>query len=209
MSTSGGPADWQVLFDGTSTDGFRRYGGDAFPADRWVVDGEALRTVPGAGIDLITREVWADFELEFEWRVAPGGNSGVLYRVRESSAPAWASGPEYQVLDDALHPDGARPETSAGALYDLIGPADGASPEAVGSFNAARIMVRGGRVEHWLNGLPVVEYGWDDPELRERIAASKFADAPDFMRQATGHVVLQHHGEEAWFRAVRIRPLDS
>ncbi len=209
FETPGSPSTgaWQVLFDGTSLDHFRGYDQVAFPADRWVVEGDTLRAVPGAGIDLITRDTYVDFELEFEWRVAPGGNSGVIYRVLETPAPAWMTGPEYQVLDDTAHPDGLRPETSAGALYDLLAPAD-KRLEPVGEFNTGRIVVREGRVEHWLNGALVVAYGWGDPAMRAVIGASKFADADGFMRQPSGHIVLQHHGEEAWFRAVRIRKLD-
>ena len=122
------PGEWQVLFDGTATDALRGYGMDGFPADRWAVEAGELRTVPGSGIDLVTRDTFGDFELEFEWRVAPGGNSGVMYRVVETAEPAWTTGPEYQVLDDALHPDGRDPTTSAAALYDLIAPATEQAP---------------------------------------------------------------------------------
>jgi hypothetical protein len=182
---------------------------DGFPADRWsVVDGE-LRTIPGQGVDLITRDLFTDFELEFDWRVAPGGNSGVLYRVDETPDPAWTTGPEYQVLDDERHPDRRNPTTSAAALYDLIAPGPGKRLGPVGSFNTGRIVVRDGRVEHWLNGELVVTYGWDDPATRALIEASKFAPYDGFMAQESGHVVFQHHGEEAAFRAIRIRALDG
>ena len=100
--------DWISLFDGVSTAALRGYGQDAFP-ESWVVEDGALRAVPGPGVDLITRDTYADFELEFEWRVGPAGNSGVIYRVIESAAPSWTSGPEYQVLDDDGHPDGGIP----------------------------------------------------------------------------------------------------
>ena len=111
------PGEWQVLFDGTATDALRGYGMDGFPADRWVVEDGELRTVPGSGIDLVTRETFGDFEIEFEWRVAPGGNSGVIYRVVETAEPAWTTGPEYQVLDDERAPRWARPDdVGCGAL---------------------------------------------------------------------------------------------
>jgi Domain of Unknown Function (DUF1080) len=200
---------WQVLFDGTSTDALRGYGMNAFPGDRWlVVDGE-LRTVPGAGADLITRDRFGDFELEFEWRVAPGGNSGVMYRVAETPDPAWTTGPEYQVLDDDQHPDGRSPTTSAAALYDLIAPGPEKRLQPVGTFNSGRIVVQDGRVEHWLNGELVVGYGWNDPATRELVETSKFASYAGFMAQDSGHVVFQHHGEEAAFRALRIRALEG
>ena len=201
------PGDWQVLFDGGRTDAFRGYGTDGFPADRWVVEGGELRTVPGSEIDLITRETFGDFEIEFEWRVAPGGNSGVIYRVVETAEPAWTTGPEYQVLDDEQHPDGRDSTTSAAALYDLIAPAANKDLEPVGSFNRGRIVARDGRVEHWLNGERVVSYGWEDPAVRDLVTASKFAGLEGFMAAKSGHIVFQHHGEEAAFRDIRIRSL--
>jgi hypothetical protein len=206
-SSSPGPGGgWQTLFDGTSTEALRSYGGGAFPAS-WTVEDGSLRTVPGAPVDLVTIESYVDFELEFGWRVSPGGNSGVIYRVKESDQPAWTSGPEYQVLDDLQHPDGQDPRTSAAALYALIAPGEGKRLEPVGSWNEGRIVVRGGRAEHWLNGALVVGYEWGSPQFRELIAESKFRGLPDFMSQREGRVVLQHHGEVAWFRDVRIRRL--
>jgi hypothetical protein len=196
---------WIVLFDG-STDALRGYGGDSFPTS-WAVDGGELYALPGAGVDLISRASFSDFELEFEWRVPPGGNSGVLYRVVESDAPSWATGPEYQVLDDDGHPDGGDALTSAAALYGLIAPNADRHLEPVGSVNRGRIIVRDGHVEHWLNGRQVVAYTWNGPDVRSRIAASKFRAAVGFMAADAGGVVFQHHGEEVWFRNLRIRPL--
>lgn len=204
-----GRGAWLTLFDGAEVAGLRGYGHDEFPVDHWAIEDGALRTIPGPGVDLITDASYADFELEFEWRVSPGGNSGVIYRVVESAEPAWVSGPEYQILDDELHPDGRNPATSAAALYDLLAPGPGKHLESVGDYNTGRIVVRDGHVEHWLNGDLVVEYEWDGPAIRERIAGSKFATLAGFMRQPAGQVVFQHHGEEAWLRAIRIRPLDG
>jgi Domain of Unknown Function (DUF1080) len=99
---------WIALFDGSSTAALRGYGAEAFPTS-WVVEDRELHALPGTGLDLITRETFGDFELEFEWRVSPGGNSGVIYRVVESDAPSWTTGPEYQVLDDGEHRTAAIP----------------------------------------------------------------------------------------------------
>ena len=198
---------WIPLFDGTSTAALRGYGQDSFPASWEVQDGE-LHLLPGTGVDLITRDTYTDFELEFDWRVGRAGNSGVIYRVVESDAPSWTSGPEYQVLDDDEHPDGQDPRTAAAALYGLIAPSADKGLEPVGTFNTGRIVVDHGHVEHWLNGSLVVEYDWNGADVRSLIAASKFATEPTFMSAVAGGVVLQHHGEEAWFRNVRIRRLE-
>ena len=198
---------WITLFDGSSAAALRAYGGESLPAS-WIVEDGELHALPGPGVDLITRETFGDFELEFDWRVSPGGNSGVIYRVDERDAPSWSSGPEYQVLDDTGHPDGDDPRTSAAALYGLIAPSADKRLEPVGTINAGRISVRDRHVEHWLNGTRVVAYDWGGPDVRSLIDASKFRDLPGFMAADTGGVVLQHHGEEAWFRNIRIRRLD-
>jgi hypothetical protein len=214
MTSPNGPAAstmgdhaWTVLFDGRSTGAFRAYGGDDFPSAAWAIDGDALRTIPGAPVDIISIEAFGDFELEFTWRVARGGNGGVMYRVAETSDPPWTSGPEYQVLDDLGHPDGQDPRTSAAALYALIAPGEGKRLEPVGSWNEGRIVVQDGRVEHWLNGAVVVAYDWDGPDVRALIEASKFRDLDRFMRVDDGHVAFQHHGEEVSYARIRIRRL--
>ena len=197
---------WTNLFDGTSTAALRGYGQDTFPAG-WVVEDGELRAVPGPGVDLITRDTFTDLELEFEWRLVAAGNSGVIYRVIESDAPSWTSGPEYQVLDDIGHPDGRDPRTSAASLYGLIAPDAGKRLAPVGTYNSGRVVIHEGHVEHWLNGRLLVAYDWDSPDLRSLVAASKFRDMPAFMSADAGAIVLQHHGEEVWFRKVRIRSL--
>ena len=199
----------RVLFDGRSTDAWRGFRRDTFPAKGWVVENGALKTLVGGDrCDLVTKDTFTDFELDLEWRVSPDGNSGVLYDVAESQAETWHTGPEMQVLDDGAHRDGPNPKTSAGSLYALIAPV-GKTLKPVGEFNQARMVKKGRRVEHWLNGKKVVEYELGSPELDALIAASKFKDMPRFAREGQGHVALQHHGEEVWFRNVRIRPLTA
>ncbi|HAV61716.1 MAG TPA: DUF1080 domain-containing protein [Verrucomicrobiales bacterium] len=211
QSYSPSATSWEVLFDGTSmeqaTRNFRGYRKTGFP-EGWAMDGEALKTVPGhGGADIMTRQMYANFELEFEWAVSPGGNSGVMYYVAESGEEAWQTGPEYQLLDDAGHADGKNPKTSAGGLYALIAPDVAKMLVPVGQFNRGRIVVNRGHVEHWLNGQRVVEYQWGSPPVQALIAQSKFASLPRFMKERTGYVVFQHHGEEAWLRNIRIRRL--
>ena len=154
-----------------------------FPVGVWVVEGGALKTVPGAKdpVDIITKDKYKDFELELEWKISTGGNSGIIYRVAELPAPSqtYQTGPEMQVLDDDEHKDGKDPRTSAGALYALIA-ATNKTLKPVGEWNKARIVVKGGQVEHWLNGAKVVGYEWGSAEVKDLIAASKFKEWPRF-----------------------------
>jgi hypothetical protein len=183
---------------------WRGYRLDAFPAECWAVEGDSLRALPHQRpIDLVSHERFADFDLGFEWRLAAGGNSGVMYRVSEEDEAAWQSGPEMQLLDDAGHPDGRVAETACGALYGLYAP-QGAPACPPGVFNRARIRVQGTRVEHWLNCVRVLECDLADEGFRSRVARSKFKALPRFARSGEGHIVLQHHGSEAWFRNIRI-----
>ena len=155
----------------------RGYGMDGFPADRWAVEAGELRRCPAPGST--SWDTFGDFELEMARRAR--GNSGVMYRVVETAEPAWTTGPEYQILDDALHPDGRDPTTSAAALYDLIAPATNKRLEPVGSFNRGRIVVRDGRVEHWLNGERVVSYDWDDSTVRDWPRASSLTSTDSWL----------------------------
>lgn len=208
VSASTAPAaDWIVLFDGKPTDKLRGYKMKEFPSQYWVIEDGALKTVPGKSVDLISVDQFEDFELEFEWKVAPGGNSGVMYRVAETGSAPYQTGPEYQVLDDSKHPDGQNPKTSAGSLYALIAPPADKKLKPVGEFNQSRIVFKKGKVEHWLNGAKTVEYEWGSEELKGLVAKSKFASMKEFMTRKEGHVDFQHHGQEAWFRNMRIRRL--
>jgi hypothetical protein len=179
-----------------------------FPTNKWVVVEGALKTVPGGGgVDLVTTEQFTDFEFEYEWKVSPAGNSGVMYRVAEINGPSYMTGPEMQVLDDAKHPDGKNPKTAAGSLYALLPPGPNRQVNPVGEWNKARIRFKNNQVEQWLNGVKVVEYTWGSPEITEAIRNSKFKDWQQFMKQDRGHIAIQHHGEEVWYRNLRVRPL--
>jgi hypothetical protein len=197
----------QALFTGKDTSAFRGYKQQSFPANGWTVDNGALKTVPGQGGDIITRDSYKDYDLSFAWKVASGANSGVIYNVDESGAAAWHSGPEYQILDDAKHPDGRNPKTTAAALYGIMAPNSSKALKPVGEWNQARIVSKKGHVEHWLNGAKVLEYDWNDPKLREAIKSTKFAEFSTFMAKPEGRIVFQHHGDEVWFRNIRIKIL--
>jgi len=197
---------WRLLFDGTTTQGWHAYGKPGAPPAWAIVDGALTRTSPAG--DLATDAEFGDFELALDWRIAPGGNSGIMYRVSEDHGAPWETGPEFQVLDDSGHHDGNLPATSAGSCYALYAP-DADDTRPVGHWNRARLVVRGDRVEHWLNGALQCRYEIGSEDWKARVAASKFASMPDFGTRARGHVVLQDHGDEVAFRNVRVRELSG
>lgn len=201
-------AGWQLLFDGKTTTGWRGYGSKEMPKGWQVVEG-ALTRIAMAG-DIITTETFDDFELRLEWQVAKGGNSGIFYRGVEGAdpkkTPLFYSAPEMQVLDDALHPDGKSPLTSAGASYGLY-PAPRGVVRPAGEWNAVRIVVKGDQVEHWLNGTKVVEYLLGGPDWLARVKASKFVEWPAYGKARSGVIGLQDHGDRVAYRSIRILKL--
>ena len=199
--------DWIILFNGDDVSHWRAFNQEEFPFDGWAIENGTLKTIVGGNkVDIITRDVYKDFEFVLEWKVSPAGNSGIFYFATEKGDYIWQTAPEMQVLDNTAHHDGKRKVTSAGALYDLIPPIEDVS-KSVGEFNEARILVDNNRVEHWLNGKKILEYNYGSDELNGLIAKSKFASMPLFANEKTGHIGLQHHGEEVWYRNIKIRKL--
>ena len=199
--------NWVILFDGGNVDQWRGYKQDTFPKGGWVVENGALKTIVGGNrVDIITKDIYQNFELVLEWRVSPAGNSGIFYFATEESDYIWQTAPEMQVLDDSAHPDGNRAVTSAGSLYDLISPTE-KFLNPVGEFNEARIKVKNNKVEHWLNGKKILIYEYGSDTINELIAKSKFKRMPLFAKANAGHIGLQHHGEEVWYRNIRLRKL--
>ena len=197
-------ADWRVLFDGTSTAAWRGYKMDSLPSGWRIADG-ALTRVSGGG-DIVTRDQFANFELTLDWRVDAGGNSGIMFRVTEDSVATYMSGPEMQVLDDAAHRDGQSRLTAAGANYALhAAPAGVVKP--AGEWNAVRLVVNGAHVEHWLNGVKLLEYELWTQEWEALVQASKFRQWPGYGRARAGHIALQDHGDRVSYRDIRIRVL--
>ncbi|MCA0376711.1 MAG: DUF1080 domain-containing protein [Gemmatimonadetes bacterium] len=203
--TASAAGGWTPLFNGTSLAGWHNVATPGQPATGWSVEGGVIvRT--GDGGDLVTDRQYANFELELEWQVAPGGNSGVIYRIDPAGTITYRSGPEMQVLDDAGHPDGQNSLTSAGAVFALY-PAPRGVVKPAGQWNTARLVVNGAHVEHWLNGQRVVQYELGSPDWEARRAASKFADVAEYGRRTTGSIALQDHGDRVSFRNLRIREL--
>ena len=195
---------WQALFDGRTTGGWRGYRRGTIP-DGWYADDGVFRR-EGKGGDLMTVEQFADFELYLEWRLEPGGNSGIILRVSEKGEKSWHSGPEMQILDDEAHQPGLKPKNACGALYNLVPVPEGVS-SIIGEWNSVRIVVRGSSYRFWLNGIQTVDLDLASPEGQRLIAASKFGKFPGFGKEARGHIVLQDHGDKVEFRHVLIREL--
>jgi Domain of Unknown Function (DUF1080) len=208
VSAGGLSSDWQPLFDGTTSKGWRGFKKATFPTTGWLIEGGALKHAATggqpAGGDIITIDTFDDFELSFEWKVAPGANSGVKYLVTEEREGPIAH--EYQIIDDAKHPDAQiGPHRTSAALYDVI-PAPASKPlKPAGSFNHGQILVSGMQVEHWLNGTKVIEYELGSPALKAAKAKSKFVDVAGWGEKLKGHILLQDHGDEVWFQNIKIR----
>ena len=213
---------WKLLFDGKTTKGWRGAYKDAFPTAGWSVQDGMLtiekadgRESRNAG-DIVTDEEFSNFDLQFEFKLTEGANSGVKYFVVEQQPkPAGSAfGLEFQVLDDDKHPDakmGRNGNRTVGSLYDLI-PAKDKAAKAIGEWNQGRVLVRGTHVEHWLNGKKVVEYERGSEAFREMVAQSKYK-TPDYNKNGRfgeapkGHILLQDHGDRVYFRNIKIKSL--
>jgi hypothetical protein len=198
------PDGWRLLFDGKSLAGWRGYRRQDVPAGWSVVDGAITRV--GQGGDLVTTDTFASFDLSLQWKVAPAGNSGVMFHVVEGPEQTYMSGPEMQVLDDARHPDGKSRLTSAGAAYGLYPAPEGAVRPA-DQWNTARLRVDGNHVEQWLNGTKTADYEIGSPDWEKRVKESKFSAWPTYGRARAGRIALQDHGDRVAFRNIKIRVL--
>jgi len=206
--------EWVILFDGSSTDKLRGYAMDSFPGKAWKVEDGALVTLTGVdNIDIVTKDEYKNFELVFEWKTSVAGNSGVFFHVKENLAhesgngnsPNWLDNFEMQILDDINFNDKA-PIRSAGSLYDLIIPAN-KTLKPIGEYNLAKLVVNGNHVEHWLNGKKIVQYEMGSDEMKNLLAKSKFKDNPGYGTSPNGLIMFQHHGQQVWFKNIKIKAL--
>ena len=199
--------NWIFLFDGKNVKGLRGYKMENFPWDNWKIESGALKTLAHKkGVDIISKEKYKDFELELEWKVQSGGNSGIFYFANEKDSHIWQSAPEMQVLDNIVHVDGKRTITSSGALYDLIAPSE-VAVKPVGEFNQARIVAKNNHIEHWLNEIKILEYDYQSDNFKRLVAKSKFRDMPFFAKEIKGAIGLQGDHGEVWYKNIRIRKL--
>lgn len=243
-------AGWRLMFDGRTMNGWLDPAAKRVPGSAWTIEDGALTTVlkPRIEEDLISRDSFADFDLEFDFKVAPRGNTGLKYRLqreifvdqstvkpapdgfegilgRELASKAsdrtrlspegkgfvYTVAFEFQLIDDATHPDALRgPDRQTGALYSMI-PASAKPARPAGEWNHGRLVVRGKQVEHWVNGVKVLEAALDDPRVTGGVE-KRWKPAPDILHdlthpKASGPIALQHHGDRVWFKNIKIREL--
>ncbi len=216
---------WRLLWDGATSEGWRRVNDDAFPERGWEIEDGLLTVIETgggearAGGDIVTEQEFSNFELELDFRIEEGANSGIKYFVVEGikKGPGSAIGLEYQILHDALHPDakkGVGGNRTMGSLYDLIASENLSEPDRVrkrvngpGEWNKARLVVRGARVEHWLNNVKVVEYERGSQLYRALVAKSKYDVFEGFGEAPSGHILLQDHGNRVSFHSIKVREL--
>jgi len=199
-------AGWRLLFDGNSLSQWRSYREDGVN-DGWGVENGCLTRL-GMGGDLITREQFGDFELELEWRISAGGNSGIFIRGDESGRTIHYTGYEMQILDNAGHADSSEPSHRSGAYYDMIAP-DHDTTKPPGYWNRVHIIARGPHVEFWLNDRMTASFEQGSAAWRALYENSKFSDRPDYGSLYEGHIGLQDHWDKVWFRNIRVRVLDG
>ena len=215
-------AGWRLLFDGQSFAGWRGLGYDSVPSSHWRISHGTIMKVGSANIprqpdgtatpggDLMTVATYENFELVWEWKMTARGNSGVKYNVSEEFAaqnksPHSALGWEYQIQDDSLGDDIALSTHRTGSLYDMIAAHAEKFVRPVGEWNESRLVFNGSKGEHWLNGHKVLHFDMASPEFAALFAKSKYKNIPQFMERRTGHVVLQDHNDEVYFRSIRLR----
>jgi hypothetical protein len=210
LSATEKDSGWTLLFNGQSLDGWRTYQNKS--SDSWTVVGGELHCKGSASdksdlrADLVTKEQFDNFDLSVDWKISPQGNSGILYLVSEAEKTSYMTGPEYQLIDDANFPEKLEDWQKTGANY-AMNPAPAAKTNPVGQWNTTRIVVNRGHVEHWLNGQKIVEYEMGSDEWKKNKAQGKWKDTPSYGTVKKGHIALQDHGSEAWFRNIKLKQL--
>lgn len=208
---------WQLLFDGKTCNGWRGAKLDQFPEKGWVIEDGILKVLKGNGGeatnggDIVTLKTYRSFILKVDFKITEGANSGIKYFVKPdmNKGEGSAIGCEFQILDDLRHPDaklGVKGNRKLGSLYDLI-PAPEDKPFNITKWNTATVIVQGNHVEHWLNGVKLLEYDRNNQMFNALVAYSKYKNWPNFGNHEEGHILLQDHGDEVWFKNVKIKEL--
>ena len=200
---------WTLLFDGQTTKGWHSFKRTSFPSKGWAVEDGWLHCLGKDGGDVLSDMEYDQFDLQWEWKIEPGGNSGLKYFVVESRNSA--IGHEYQMLDDQGNPDGkvAQGKHVTASFYDVLKPSTPPPTKPLGEVNRSRVLVRGNHVEHWLNGVKVLEYELGSEAVKAGVAESKFKSVPGFGNRVKAHLLLQDHHSNVWFRNIKIRDLSD
>lgn len=202
-------AGWKLLFNGEDMDGWRTYKNRE--NDSWeVVNGTLHCKAEDAAkkrADILTTQQYGDFELVFDWKIAPGDNSGVIYRATEEYDQPYLSGPEYQVIDDKNYSGDLTATQTSASNYDMHAAPEDKTINPPGEWNTGKIVARGNHVEHWLNGKKLIEYEIGSEKWKTLKAGSKWKDAEGYGMAERGHIDLQDHGGEVWYRNIRIKTL--
>ena len=197
------------MFDGQTTKGWHTFKGTSFPAKGWIVEDGWLHCLGKDGGDVVSDVEYDQFDLQWEWKLEPGGNSGLKYFVLSSRNSA--IGHEYQMLDDQRNPDGKLAEGKhvTASFYDVLKPGVAPPSKPLGEINQSRVLVKGNHVEHWINGVKVLEYECGSEAVKAAVAESKFKNVPSFGNRVKGHLLLQDHRSNVWFRSIKIRDLSD
>lgn len=216
LSEAEAAGGWELLFDGKTLNGWKRYNADTI-GPLWVAEdgmiickGEGLGEGTGEiGGSLMTTRQFGNFELSVDWKISPGGNSGILYHVIEGPeyAADYHTGPEYQVIDDEGWEGELREEQKVGSNYDMHAPSANKKVNPVGEWNTSKIVYSNGHVEHWLNGEKILEFEEGTPDFQERYKKSKWPDYPGWNKSKTGAISLQDHGANVYFKNIKVREL--
>jgi hypothetical protein len=201
---------WKLLFDGKTTTGWKTFNGPK-GSKSWKIDDGALmldKTVTEGRGDLITENEYENYELSLDWKIAACGNSGIIFHVVEDKKynATYLTGPEMQVLDNACHPDAKIIKHRAGDLYDLISVSK-ETVKPVGEWNHAQLISNRGKMEFWLNGTKTVVFAMHTPEWDKMVAGSKFKEMAAFGKASKGHIALQDHGDQVWYKNIKIKEL--
>ncbi len=197
-------AGWKMLFDGKTLNGWRAYGKPSPPSHAWKIENGVLTHLRGAKQgDMMTVEVFDDFEFSWEWSMPPESNSGIKYFITEERKAT--IGHEYQMIDDRLVTD--HDLSSCGSFYLVVAPKTPKPLKPWGEWNHSRVIVQGNHVEHWLNGEKLLEYTCGDPKILAQVDSTKFKGIKDFGRKVPGHILLTSHNDQASFRNLKIRRL--
>lgn len=201
---------WKLLFDGKTSNGWQKFGTKEPVGSAWkVIDGAiTLKPGTGEGGDIMTDADYSDFDLSIDWKIAPGGNSGIFYRSDPTQSPPYLTGPEMQVLDNAGHSDGRNILTSAGSVYAVY-PGVREAIRPAGQWNTFRIIAQGPWLRHYANGILLCSYRINSEPWKKTVSGSFFKDWDQWGQKKTGRIAMQDHGNEVAYKNIKIRVIET